>query len=60
MFLNNSRTAVCNRPEKCKKSHTGKLYDSEGKRVKNVFKKMRKAYPDDPIDWDKEWPMPPI
>ena len=26
---------------------TGKLYDSEGKRV---FKKTRKAYPDDPID----------
>ena len=33
---------------------TGKLYDSEGKRVKNIFEKTRKAYPDDPIDWDEE------
>ena len=32
---------------------TGKLYDSEGKRVENIFKKTRKAYPDDPIDWDE-------
>ena len=33
---------------------TGKLYDSEGKRVENIFKETRKAYPDDPIDWDEE------
>ena len=33
---------------------TGKLYDSEGKRVKNIFEKTRKAYPDDPVDWDEE------
>ena len=33
---------------------TGKLYDSEGKRVENIFKKTRKAYPGDPIDWDEE------
>ena len=33
---------------------TGKLYESKGKRVENIFKKTRKAYPDDPIDWDEE------
>ena len=33
---------------------TGKLYNSEGKRVKNIFEKTRKAYPDEPIDWDEE------
>ena len=33
---------------------TGKLYNSEGKRVENIFKKTRKAYPDDPIDCDEE------
>ena len=33
---------------------TGKLYKSEGKRAKNIFKKTRKAYPGDPIDWDKD------
>ena len=33
---------------------TGKLYDSEGKRDKNIFKKTRKVYPDDPIDLNEE------
>ena len=33
---------------------TGKLYDSEGGRVESIFKKTRKAYLDDPINWDEE------
>ena len=33
---------------------TGKLYNSEGKRVENIFRKTRKPYPDDPIEWDEE------
>ena len=33
---------------------TGKLYESEGKRVRNTFEKTRKAYPDNPIYWDEE------
>ena len=33
---------------------TGKLYDTEGIWVKNIFKKIRRAYPNDPIDWDAE------
>ena len=33
---------------------TGKIYDSEEKRVENIFEKTRKAYPDDPIDWGEE------
>ena len=31
-----------------------KLYDSEGRRVKSIFKKTLKAYMDDPINWDEE------
>ena len=33
---------------------TGKLYDSEGRRVESIFKETRKAYFDDPINWDKQ------
>ena len=30
------------------------MYDSEGRRVKSIFKQTRKAYVDDPINWDEE------
>ena len=33
---------------------TGKLYDSEGRRVESIFKQTQKAYVDDPINWDEE------
>ena len=33
---------------------TGKLHDTEGIQVKNIFKKTRRAYPNGPIDWDAE------
>ena len=33
---------------------TGKLYDSEGRRVESIFQQTQKAYVDDPINWDKE------
>ena len=33
---------------------TGTLYNSKGKRVKNIFEKTIKAFPDDPIDWDEK------
>ena len=37
-----------------RKVATGKLYDTEGIWVKNIFKETRRAYPDDPIDLDAE------
>ena len=37
-----------------RKVATGRLYESEGDRVDSVFTETRKAYPDDPIDWDEE------
>ena len=33
---------------------TGKLYDSEGRRVKSIFKQTQNACVDDPINWDEE------
>ena len=33
---------------------TGKLYDTEGKRVEQIFTKTGRAYEGDPIDWNKE------
>ena len=33
---------------------TGKLYDTEGKRVEQIFTKTGRAYKGDPIDWNKE------
>ena len=33
---------------------TGKLYDTEGKRVEQIFTKTGRAYEGDPIDWIKE------
>ena len=33
---------------------TGKLYDTEGKRVEQIFTKTGRAYKGDPIDWKKE------
>ena len=33
---------------------TGKLYDTKGIQVENIFKKTRRAYPNDAIDWDTE------
>ena len=33
---------------------TGKLYDTEGKRVEQIFTNMGRAYAGDPIDWNKE------
>ena len=32
----------------------GKLYDTEGKRVEQIFPKTGRAYEGDPIDWNKE------
>ena len=40
--------------QNARKVVTGKLYDTEGIWVKNIFKKTRRAYPDNPIDWDTE------
>ena len=37
-----------------RKVEMGKLYDTEGKRVENLFLKMRRAYEGDPIDWKQE------
>ena len=33
---------------------TGKLYDTEGKRVEQIFTKTRRGYEGDPTDWNKE------
>ena len=32
----------------------GRLYDTEGKRVEQIFTKTGRAYEGDPIDWNKE------
>ena len=40
--------------QNARKVVTGKLHDTEGVWVKNIFKKTRRAYPNDPIDWDAE------
>ena len=37
-----------------RKVATGRLYKSEGERVESVFTETRKAYPEDPIDWNEE------
>ena len=33
---------------------TGKLYDTEGRRVEQIFTKTGRAYEGDPVDWNKE------
>ena len=33
---------------------TGKLYDTDDKRVEQIFTKTGRAYEGDPIDWNKE------
>ena len=40
--------------QNARKVVTGKLYDTEGIRVENIYKETRRAYPDNPIDWDAE------
>ena len=40
--------------QNAKKVVTGKLYDTKGIQVENIFKKTRRAYPNNPIDWDAE------
>ena len=42
------------RERQVRKVVTGKLYDTEGKRVKQIFTNMGRAYEGDPIDWNKE------
>ena len=42
---------ICQR--NARKVATGRLYKSEGERVESVFTETRKAYPEDPIDWDE-------
>ena len=37
-----------------RKMVTGKLYDTEGKRVEQIFTNMGRAYEGDPIDWNNE------
>ena len=37
---------------------TGKLYDTEGKRVEDLFLKMGRTYEGDPIDWKQEAAVP--
>ena len=37
-----------------RKVATGRLYKSKGERVESVFTETGKAYPEDPIDLDKE------
>ena len=37
-----------------RKVATGSLYETKGERVESVFTETRKAYPEDPIDWDEE------
>ena len=41
-----------------RKVATGKLYDTEGKRVGDLFLKMGRAYEGDPIDWKQEAAVP--
>ena len=33
---------------------TGKLYDTEGRRVEQIFTRTGRAYERDPVDWNKE------
>ena len=40
--------------QNARKVVTDKLYDTKGVRVKNIFKKTRRAYPNNPIDWEAE------
>ena len=40
--------------QNARKVVTGKLHVTKGIRVKIIFKETRRAYPDDPIDWDAE------
>ena len=42
------------RERQVRKVITGKLYDTEGKRVEQIFTNMGRAYEGDPIDWNKE------
>ena len=37
-----------------RKVATGKLYDTEGKRIEDLFLKMGRTYEGDPIDWKWE------
>ena len=38
--------------QNARKVVTGKLYDTKGIQIENIFKKTRRAYPNNPIDWD--------
>ena len=38
--------------QNARKFVTGKLCDTKGIHVKNIFKKTRRAYLDDPVDWN--------
>ena len=42
------------RERQVRKVVTGKLYDTEGKRVEQIFTNMGRAYAGVPIDWNKE------
>ena len=42
------------RERQVRKVVTGKLYDTEGKRVEQIFTNTGRAYEGDPIDWNKE------
>ena len=42
------------RERQVRKVVTGKLYDTEGKRVEQIFTNMGRAYEGDPTDWNKE------
>ena len=42
------------RERQVRKLVTGKLYDTEGKRVEEIFTNTGRAYEGDPIDWNKE------
>ena len=40
--------------QQVRKVATGKLYDTEGKHVEDLFLKMGRTYEGDPIDWKQE------
>ena len=42
------------RERQIRKVITGKLYDTEGMRVEQIFTNMGRAYHGDPIVWNKE------
>ena len=41
-----------------RKMATGKLYDTKGKHVEDLFLKMGRVYEGDPIDWKQEAAVP--